>query len=262
VIRRSTGVKEEGAVGLVDGKVALITGAGSGQGKASVKVFVREGAKVIACDVSGAEKDTAAEVGGDVLPVNCDVSNEDAVAAAFKAGKEEYGRIDAVLNVAGIGMGGLVQDFDVETYFKETNVNLLGVFLGMKYAFRTFLDQGDGGAIVNWSSAGGLNASAGSGAYTASKHGVVGATKTASIEGGPHRIRVNAICPGFMLSEIMGQNGLNSPQGPELLKKATLGRGGEPIETAEVGVFLASDRASFVNGAIIPVDGGWCARLA
>jgi NAD(P)-dependent dehydrogenase (short-subunit alcohol dehydrogenase family) len=244
-------------VGLVDGKVALITGAGSGQGKASVKAFVREGAKVIACDVSGAEKDTASEVGSDVLPVNCDVSSEASVAAAFKAGKEEFGRIDAVLNVAGIGIGGLTADFDAEKYMKEMGVNLLGVFLGMKYAFRTFLEQGDGG----WSSAGGLNASGGSGVYTASKHGVVGATKAASIEGGPHGIRVNAICPGFILSEIMGQNGLNSPQGPALLKKASLGRGGEPGETAEVGVFLCSDRASFVNGAIIPVDGGWAARL-
>src|SRR4051794_39477515 len=126
------------AMGLLEGKVALITGAGSGQGKASVKAFVREGAKVIACDVSGAEKDTAAEVGGDVLPVNCDVSSEDAVAAAFQAGKDEFGRIDAVLNVAGIGIGGLIQDFNVETYLKETNINLLGVFLGMKYGFRAF----------------------------------------------------------------------------------------------------------------------------
>jgi NAD(P)-dependent dehydrogenase (short-subunit alcohol dehydrogenase family) len=249
-------------MGLLDGKVAVITGAGSGMAKASVKTFVREGAKVVAGDISGAEKDTAAEVGHDVLAVHCDVTREEDVAAMFKAAEEEYGRVDAALNVAGIAIGGLIQDLDVETYFKETNVDLLGVMLCMKHAFRTFLSQGGGGAIVNWSSAGGINASFGSGAYTAAKHGVVGATKTAAIEGGPHGIRVNAICPGFILSEIMGQNGLNSPRGPELVKKATLGRVGQPAEVAEVAMFLASDRASFVSGAIIPVDGGWCARLA
>ena len=249
-------------MGLLDGKIAVVTGAGSGMAKASVKVFVREGAKVVAGDISGAENDTAAEVGHDVLPVHCDVTKEEDVAAMFKTAEEEHGRVDVALNVAGIGIGGLIQDLDVETYFKETNVDLLGVMLGMKHAFRAFLKQGGGGAVVNWSSAGGINASFGSGAYTAAKHGVVGATKTAAIEGGPHGIRVNAVCPGFILSEIMGQNGLNSPRGPELLKKATLGRAGEPAEVAEVAVFLASDRASFVNGAIIPVDGGWCARLA
>ena len=140
-------------MGLLDGKIAVVTGAGSGMAKASVKVFVREGAKVVAGDISGAENDTAAEVGHDVLPVHCDVTKEEDVAAMFKTAEEEHGRVDVALNVAGIGIGGLIQDLDVETYFKETNVDLLGVMLGMKHAFRAFLKQGGGGAVVNWSSA-------------------------------------------------------------------------------------------------------------
>jgi NAD(P)-dependent dehydrogenase (short-subunit alcohol dehydrogenase family) len=244
----------------LDGKVAVITGAGSGQGKASCKIFVREGAKVVAGDLSGAEKDTAAEVGEGVLPVHCDVSKEEDVEAMMNAALEEYGRLDAVLNVAGIGSGAPVWETPMEIYDQVTAVNLRGVLHGIKHGARAIMQAGNGGAIVNWSSAGGMNASNGSIVYGATKAGVISMTKTASIELGPKGIRVNCICPGFILSEIMGQSGLRTR--PDLVTKATLGRGGEPSETAEVGAFLASDRASFVNGAIIPVDGGWTARLA
>jgi NAD(P)-dependent dehydrogenase (short-subunit alcohol dehydrogenase family) len=247
-------------MGLLEGKVAVITGAGSGMAKASTKIFVREGAKVVAADISGAEKDTAAEVGAGVLPVHCDVTKEADVEAMMQSALDEFGRVDAVLNVAGIGLPESLHDLSMEEYDKIMNVNLRGVLLGMKYGIRAMLASG-GGAIINWSSVGGLNASTfGTATYSASKAGVIAVTKAAAVEYGPKGIRANAICPGFILTEIMGASGRE--RFPEMFEKAALGRAGEPSEVAEVAAFLASDRASFVSGAIIPVDGGWAAKLA
>jgi NAD(P)-dependent dehydrogenase (short-subunit alcohol dehydrogenase family) len=244
-------------MGELDGKIAVITGAGSGMAKASVKVFVREGAKVVAGDVSGAEQDTAAEVGAGVLPVHCDVTKESDVEALIRTAVEEFGRVDAVLNVAGIAEGFLIRDLTMEQYDRIMDVDLRGVMLGMKYAIRAMAKTG--GAIVNWSSVGGLNASPYTSVYNAAKAGVIAATKVAAIESGSRGIRVNAICPGFIHTEVMGAHPEHTPG---ILEKAALGRGGEAHEVAEVASFLASDRASFVTGAIIPVDGGWAARLA
>ena len=247
-------------MGSLDGKVALITGAGSGMAKASVRIFNREGAKVAAADLSGAEKQTANEVGEGVLPLHCDVTIEEDVAAAVDATVAEFGRLDIMLNVAGIGLGAPIETTDMTIYDKVLDVNLRGVFHGMKHASRAMLAAGNGGSIVNWSSVGGIGGTAYTGIYNASKHGVVGLTKCTAIELGPKGIRVNCICPGFILTEIMGAAGAKSQ--PELFNKAPLGRAGEPHEVAEVAAFLASDKASFVSGAIIPVDGAWSARLA
>ncbi len=246
-------------MGLLDEKVAVITGAGSGMGKASVKVFVREGAKVVAADISGAEQDTAAEVGDGVLPVHCDVSEEADVEATMATAVKEFGRVDAVLNVAGIADGCALADLTMEFYDRLMDVDLRGVMLGMKHGIRAMLATG-GGSIVNWSSVGGLNGAAFTSVYQAAKHGIIGAGKSAAIEYGTQGIRVNTICPGFILTEIMAQGAEDFI--PDIAAKAALNRAGQPHEVAEVGAFLASDRASFITGAVIPVDGGWSAKLA
>ncbi len=246
-------------MGSLEGRVAVVTGAGSGMGKASVKVFVREGAKVVAGDISGAEKDTAAEVGEGVLPVHCDVTQETDVEAMIRRAVEEFGRLDVVCNVAGIAEGVMVTDLTMEHYDRTMDVDLRGVLIGMKHGIRAMLEAGNGGAIVNWSSVGGLGGSPYTAVYNAAKHGVIGATKCAAVEYGAQGIRVNALCPGFIHTEIMGAHPEHSPG---ILEKAALGRGGQPHEVAEVAAFLASDRASFVSGAVIPVDGGWSAKLA
>lgn len=245
-------------MGILDGKVAVITGAGSGMGRASAEVFVREGARVVAADVSGGEKDTAARLGAGVLAVHCDVTQESDVEALMRAALGEFGRLDAVLNVAGIAAPSMLADATLEHYDKLMNVDLRGVFLGTKHAIRTMLATKTAGSIINWSSLGGLNAAPFTSVYSAAKAGVISFSKSAAVEYGRKGIRVNCLCPGFIHTEMSA----GGEKIPGMLEKAALGRGGQPEEVAEVAAFLASDRASYVSGATINVDGGWGAKLA
>ena len=245
-------------MGELDGKVAVITGAGSGMGKSSARIFVREGAQVVAGDISGAEKDTAAELGDAVVPFHCDVSIEDDVAAMIEQAVKEFGRVDAMLNVAGVGAGGPLADLDMADYDRVLDVDLRGVLHGTKHAIRAMQDGG--GSIINWSSLAGLNASPMSAVYSTAKAGVVAVTKATALEYGAAGIRANVICPGVILTEIMGAGWQTFA--PELAEKAPLGRAGRSEEVAELASFLASDRASYLGGCVIPADGGWSCQLA
>jgi NAD(P)-dependent dehydrogenase (short-subunit alcohol dehydrogenase family) len=244
---------------LLDGKVAVITGAGQGLGEAMAQVFVREGAKVLAVDISGAQEDVASAIGPDVVPLHADVSQEDGIEAMFAHALATFGRVDALLNVAGTLLG-FQPEVTVEEYGNMMAVNLRGVLLCCKHAVRA-MAPGGGGSIVNVTSVGALNAETmASIPYSAAKAGVHSITKNFAVQYGAQGIRVNALASGFAYTERMR----SVP--PETLRhmadKAALGRMAEPREHAEVAAFLASDSASFVTGTIIPVDGGWSAQLA
>jgi NAD(P)-dependent dehydrogenase (short-subunit alcohol dehydrogenase family) len=178
----------------------------------------------------------------------------------FAAAREAFGRVDAVLNVAGVAGAQALAEITLEEYDRVMNVDLRGVMLGTKHGIKAMLPTG-GGAIVNWSSIGGMNGSAmPTSVYSAAKAGVIAFTKAAAIEYGTKGIRANAICPGFIETEMSGGPGA-ATRFPALVQGSALKRGGQPEEVAELAAFLASDRASFITGAIIPIDGGSTASL-
>lgn len=246
----------------LDGKIALITGAGSGMGRATARVCHREGARVVAVDISGRQDDTATELGDGALAVRADVSSEPDVEAMFAAAVDQFGRVDIVCNVAGISDAAPLADLPVDQFDRIMAVNLRGVMLGTKHAIRTMLDTG-GGVILNWASGGALNASRMPiSAYSASKAGVVSFTKAAAVEYGRKGIRANAVVPGgLILTEMSG--GDDAAENLSFMIDANpLRRACEPEEVAELACFLASDRAPFMNGAVVTIDGGQSAVLA
>ena len=248
-------------MGELDGKVAVITGAGSGMGRASTQVFVREGARVLAVDITGQEEITAKDLGDAVVPCRCDMTDEAQVEAMFATALETFGRVDAMLNVAGVAGAEPLADVTMAEYDRIMDVDLRGVLLGTKHAIRTMI-QGGGGVITNWSSTGGLNASPmPTSVYSAAKAGVIAVTKAAAIEYGTQGIRANALCPGFIETEMSGGKGA-AERFPMLVQGSALKRGGQPEEVAELAAFLSSSRGSYITGAVIPVDGGLTASQA
>jgi NAD(P)-dependent dehydrogenase (short-subunit alcohol dehydrogenase family) len=254
-------------VGQLSGRVALVTGAGSGIGRASSLAFAREGAKVVAVDVdaNGGEETVhrIKQAGGEVRFVVADVSNAADVRRLVDWTVETYGRLDCAHNNAGIegieAAGAPFHEYPENVWDHVVSVNLKGVWLCMKAEIARMLAQG-GGAIVNTASIYGLVGGGGP-AYGPSKFGVVGLTKTAALAYAQQGIRVNAVCPGFTRTSMVDRVIARAPDvEARWLASEPIGRFGTPEEVAAAVVWLCSDAASFVTGAAMPVDGGFVAQ--
>jgi len=247
------------------GKVAIVTGAASGIGRAAVKLFAAEGAVVLAADVQDepgqALADELAARGGSCAFVHVDVSKESDIEAMVHLALSQFGRLDVLFNNAGIeGEQAPIANATTDNWERVIAINLKGVFLGLKHGIRAMLQSG-GGSVVNNASVAGMVGFAGISAYCASKGGVIQLTRTAALEYAAQGIRVNCLCPGVIDTPMVERFTHDNPDALAQLKQMEpVGRLGLPQEVAELALFLASDRSSFITGAIIPVDGGFVAR--
>lgn len=249
----------------LQGKVALITGAGSGIGRASALIFAREGAKVVVVDVNVAGSEETVQLvkaaGGTAMCVKADVGSAADVEAMVNTTVATYGRLDCAYNNAGIeGKQASVLDDTEENWERVLRINLIGVWLCMKYEIAQMRKQGNG-AIVNTASDAGLLGVPRMGAYVASKHGVVGITKSAALECAKTGIRVNAVCPGVIQTPMIERvTGLRPGMVERMIAGEPVGRAGKPEEIGEAAAWLCSDAASFVTGFAMSVDGGIAAQ--
>jgi NAD(P)-dependent dehydrogenase (short-subunit alcohol dehydrogenase family) len=252
--------------GMLEGKTALITGGGRGIGRATAVLFAKEGARVAVADLSkdGLEETVALinKAGGHATSILADMTKPDDVAAMVTATVNAYGRLDCAFNNAGIAAlnvdagGKKMPEWGDAAFDRMIDVNLKGVWLCMCRELEQMARQGSG-AIVNTASIAGLIGIPTSSAYVASKHGVIGLTKTAAIEFAKQGIRVNAVCPGFIETDMTKEVMLR--RGPELMQMVPFGRMGRAEEIAEMVCWLCSDRASYVSGSSHVVDGGFTA---
>src|SRR3990172_2069609 len=250
--------------GRIAGRTALVTGAGSGIGKAMALVFAHEGAKVMASDINeDSARAVAAQIedsGGEARHLRTDTTNEEEVKAAIQATAEAWGRLDILANNAGIGG-------PQYTWDQVIAVNQSGVFYGCLQGLNQMISQGGGGSIVNTASMAGLVGAMVPGfpggfgyAYIAAKHAVIGLTKQFGLDGAPHSVRVNAICPGLIDTPLTALLKQAPPILDWALQNTPMGRLGQPEEIANAALFLARDDSSFMTGAYLVVDGGWTAR--
>lgn len=251
--------------GLLEDKVILITGASSGIGADAASLFAEQGAAVVLAARSEKAlaqlREQIGEAGGRATYVTGDVSIAADVNRFVETALAEYGRLDGAFNNAGISQGGgLLADVSEERFDQVVAINLKGVWLSMQAEIRAFLKAGIPGAIVNTSSVGGVKGRRGTASYVATKHAVIGLTRAAAYDYGDQGIRVNAVAPGTTETAMMLAWRQRDPSIEAALNAATpLGRGGSPREVAEAAAWLLSDRASYVSGTILNVDGGMSA---
>jgi len=247
------------------GQVALVTGASAGIGFSTAKAFAEAGASVVLADINEVALKTATEklssAGHQVIGVTCDVSDEAQAAAMVERAIAAFGRLDMAFNNAGIaGPSGEITDETADAFDKVTAINLRGVWASMKHELKQMRVQGSG-AIVNCSSLGGLVGQSGRAAYHATKHGVIGLTKSAALEYAPRGILINAVCPGVIDTPMFAALVEKTPDAmKEVVRDQPIGRLGRPDEIAAAVLWLCSPAASFVIGAALPVDGGFTAH--
>ena len=243
--------------GRLEGKAAIVTGAGSGMGQAIVERFCREGARVLAVDISGKQRDVAEEVGAACVPFEADVSRSEDVQAMLQTAKSEFGGLQVLCNNAGI-QGPIVAaaDYPEDDYERVMAVNARSVFLGMRYGIPLLLESG-GGSIVNTASMAAVVAFPQLLAYCGSKGAVRMMTKAAAIEYADQGIRVNCFCPGSIMTGML--SGMPDEYVDAVIQANPVKRVGEPREIADLALFLASDESTFITGAEIVIDGGYTA---
>lgn len=250
---------------MLDGKRALITGGGSGIGRATALRFAAEGARVCVADIDGAKAEAVAkeiaEAGGDAFAATVDVASLEANAALVADATGRFGGLDAVYLNAGIAVASTILDGDPKVWDDVVGVNLTGVFYGMRAAAPALIEAG-GGSIVVTASVAGIRGGGGMPSYYASKHGVVGLVKAAAVELAPHGIRVNAVCPGVIDTPLLGPVHGNREIMENVLSRGhLLGRVGQAPEVGALVTFLSSDDAGFITGVAYPIDGGMSAAI-
>ena len=246
----------------LEGKVALITGAARGQGAAEARLFAARGAKVMLCDVLDADgQKTAAALGPAAAYLRLDVTDEASWQAAVEATVAKFGKLNVLVNNAGIGLLGALKTMSVADYMKTIEINQLGVFLGMRSVAAAMKAAG-GGSIINISSIAGLGGAVGGVAYCASKFAVRGMTKVAAMELGPDNIRVNSIHPGGVMTNMLTDAGLTGAGADAMFARTPLGRIAQPEEMATLAAYLASDDSSYSTGSEFVADGGLTAGFA
>ncbi|MDW9502273.1 glucose 1-dehydrogenase [Sinorhizobium meliloti] len=243
--------------GVLSGKVAIITGAGSGIAAAAARLFHKEGARIALADVSGKEGDLAAELGERAVACRADVSKSDDVKAMIGRTIAEFGQVDILCNVAGItGPPGSLEDAREEDFDAVIAVNIRGLLLSMKYAL-PHLVEGNGGVIVNISSATALVGMPGLAVYSATKGAIIATTRVIAAEYASKGVRANVICPGGIETPIYLEHLARDPESVDkTVSLIPAGRVGKPEEIAQAMLFLASDASSYMTGAVVPVDGG------